>query len=57
MLSLFLHLQQVFADLEYKRGDFPESERIADSIFSIPMHPYLEQAQQDQILEVLHAVA
>ena len=52
-----LHLQKVFSGLGYKKGDFPISEQIADQIFSIPMHPYLEEAQQNNILEELHAAA
>jgi len=52
-----LHLQKVFKKLEYKTGDFPYAEKIADRIFSIPMHPYLTKNQQDIILELLHAVA
>jgi len=52
-----LHLQKVFSSLGYKRGDFPNSENIADKIFSVPMHPYLHHDQQDQILEILHAAA
>ena len=52
-----LHLQKVFSGLGYKSGDFPISERIADQIFSIPMHSYLEQDHQDNILEALHAAA
>jgi len=52
-----LHLQQVFADLGYKKGDFLVAEKTADYIFSIPMHPYLDRAQQDKILEVLNAAA
>ena len=50
-----LHLQQVFDDLGYKRGDFPVSEKTSDNIFSIPMYPYLETSEQDPILEALHA--
>ncbi len=46
-----LHLQEAFRNLGYKRGDFPVSERIADSIFSIPMHPYLEKDVQDYIVQ------
>ena len=51
-----LHLQKVFQKLNYKKGDFPISEKIANQIFSIPMHPYLKEDQQDQILEVLNNV-
>ena len=36
-----LHLQKVFDDLEYTRWDFPISEKEAERIFSIHMHPYL----------------
>jgi len=49
-----LHLQKVFKKLGYKKGDFPISEKIADQIFSIPMHPYLQKEQQDKIIEVLN---
>jgi UDP-2-acetamido-2-deoxy-ribo-hexuluronate aminotransferase len=48
-----LHLQDAFRDLGYKRGDFPISERIADSIFSIPMHPYLNTEDQDYIVKAV----
>ena len=46
-----LHLQEAFRSLGYKKGDYPESERIADSIFSVPMHPYLKEDVQDYIVE------
>ncbi|HTR81886.1 MAG TPA: DegT/DnrJ/EryC1/StrS aminotransferase family protein [Bacteroidota bacterium] len=48
-----LHLQEAFRSLGYKRGDFPVSERIADSIFSIPMHPYLDHEDQDYIVNAI----
>jgi len=49
-----LHLQGVFSKLNYKIGDFPIAEKIAGQIFSIPMHPYLHEEQQDKILEILN---
>ena len=52
-----LHLQKAFQDLGYQKGDFPIAEKTAGHIFSIPMHPYLDQAQQDKILEVLNTIA
>ncbi len=48
-----LHLQDAFRDLGYQRGAFPISERIADSIFSIPMHPYLSTEDQDFIVKAI----
>ncbi|HEY2105371.1 MAG TPA: DegT/DnrJ/EryC1/StrS family aminotransferase [Candidatus Binataceae bacterium] len=36
-----LHLQPACRELGYRSGDFPMSERHADSILSLPMHPHL----------------
>jgi UDP-2-acetamido-2-deoxy-ribo-hexuluronate aminotransferase len=47
-----LHLQGAFAHLGHKAGDFPASEQAAAQIFSLPMHPYLEKADQDRIIAV-----
>lgn len=48
-----LHLQEAFASLGYKRGDFPVSERVSDEIMSLPMSPYLTEEQQDFIVSAL----
>ncbi|MCX7636073.1 MAG: DegT/DnrJ/EryC1/StrS family aminotransferase, partial [Syntrophales bacterium] len=48
-----LHLQTAFAYCGYKEGDFPVSEEIARRIFSIPMHPYLNEAEQARVVEAL----
>jgi len=37
-----LHDQIVFSDLNYKANDFEVSSRMANQVFSLPMHPYLE---------------
>jgi dTDP-4-amino-4,6-dideoxygalactose transaminase len=39
--------------LGYKRGDFPASEIVASRIFSIPMHPYLDEGTQDYIVDAI----
>ncbi|WP_020587595.1 DegT/DnrJ/EryC1/StrS family aminotransferase [Desulfobacter curvatus] len=36
-----LHLQKAFSFLGYSKGDFPVSERVSETILSIPVHPYL----------------
>ncbi len=48
-----LHLQGAFAHLGYKPGDFPVSEGASRRIFSLPMHPYLGQDDQDRIIQAL----
>jgi UDP-2-acetamido-2-deoxy-ribo-hexuluronate aminotransferase len=45
-----LHEQPVFADLGYKWGDFPESEKASREVISLPMHPFLSEAQQDRVV-------
>lgn len=48
-----LHLQTAFAHLGYRKGDFPVSEDCASRIFSIPMHPYLSESDQQYIVNAL----
>ncbi|MBW2412608.1 MAG: DegT/DnrJ/EryC1/StrS aminotransferase family protein [Deltaproteobacteria bacterium] len=48
-----LHLQTAFACLGYRAGDFPYSEDYALRIFSLPMHPYLTEDEQDNIASIL----
>ncbi len=45
-----LHLQGAFKHLGYRPGDFPVSERSAEQIFSLPMHPYLSNELQQFII-------
>jgi UDP-2-acetamido-2-deoxy-ribo-hexuluronate aminotransferase len=53
-----LHLQPVFAHLNLNEGGFPYSERAGKRVLSLPMHPYLEEKQIDQITKaVRQAVA
>ncbi|MEZ4526534.1 MAG: DegT/DnrJ/EryC1/StrS family aminotransferase [Desulfobacterales bacterium] len=48
-----LHLQTAFADLGYRKGDFPITEDFASRIFSLPMHPYLKAEDQKRIAEAM----
>ncbi|HEY9800363.1 MAG TPA: DegT/DnrJ/EryC1/StrS aminotransferase family protein [Leptolyngbyaceae cyanobacterium] len=48
------HLQPAFTNLGYKVGDFPQSEKLAKQILSLPMFPGLSHSQ---IREVVAAIA
>ncbi|MDY0196090.1 MAG: DegT/DnrJ/EryC1/StrS family aminotransferase [Sulfurovaceae bacterium] len=48
-----LHLQECFAYLGYKEGDFPISETVANEIMSLPMNPYLSDEEIEYIVSYL----
>lgn len=48
-----IHIQPYFAQMGFKRGDFPESERYYAEAISLPMYPRLTDQQQDKVVEVL----
>ncbi|HJT86283.1 MAG TPA: DegT/DnrJ/EryC1/StrS family aminotransferase [Bryobacteraceae bacterium] len=50
-----LHLQPCYADLGYKRGDFPVSERLATESLALPVHADLAGEDVDYICETIAA--
>ena len=48
--SKCLHEQPVFKTLGYDWGDFPVSEKVSREVLSLPMHPFLTEKDQDQII-------
>ena len=48
-----VHLQPCFKNLGYRQGDFPEAEKAARELLSIPMHPYLEKYDQDEVIKTI----
>jgi dTDP-4-amino-4,6-dideoxygalactose transaminase len=48
-----LHLQAAYASNGWKRGDFPEAERAADEILSLPMFAGLTLSQQEQVVDAV----
>ena len=45
------HLQKCYADLGYKKGDFPIAEEIANTCLSLPIYPGLRDEQLNYIVE------
>ena len=53
-----MHQQKALAYLNYKEGDFPYAERASRHVISLPMHPYLsEEEQQNVVLAVKRALS
>jgi UDP-2-acetamido-2-deoxy-ribo-hexuluronate aminotransferase len=50
------HLSKAFEHLGYKEGDMPESEKASKRIFSLPMHPYIEDGFADTVASVIRKV-
>lgn len=46
-----LHLQPALRYLGYKKGDFPEAEKLANQVLSLPIYPELSAKDQNFIIE------
>jgi dTDP-4-amino-4,6-dideoxygalactose transaminase len=46
-----LHLQKCFADLGYREGDLPETERACKEVLALPIYPELEEHQIRYVAE------
>ena len=50
---LGLHMQEVYKKLNYKQGDFPNTELAASEVISLPMYPELEEQEIAYIVETI----
>lgn len=45
------HLQGAYSSMHMKKGDFPVSEKLAETVLSLPMWPGLEEVQVDWVVK------
>ena len=50
-----LHLQKVFENLKYKKGDFPNAENIAENSLVIPMFPELTDEEIQSVIKTVNS--
>jgi dTDP-4-amino-4,6-dideoxygalactose transaminase len=48
-----LHLQEAYAELGHKKGDFPVAEKVASQVMSLPMFPHMTKEQVEVVAAAL----
>lgn len=48
-----VHLQPACRGMGYRAGDFPVSEQVADTVLSLPMHPFLQPEEVRRVAAVV----
>lgn len=48
-----LHLQEAYHELGYQKGDFPIAEYLSETLFALPLFPFLTFQEQNQVITAL----
>ena len=55
--ALPVHLQPAYADLGYAPGAFPQSEKAAEEVLSLPLYPEITDTQIQKVAQALTSLA
>lgn len=47
------HLQPAYRNLQYRKGSFPTSEKLAQEVLSLPLYPFLREEEVKQIAQAV----
>jgi aminotransferase EvaB len=51
-----IHTMSGFSDLNYKQGDLPVTESVANEILSLPIYPELKSTQVEQVCSTINQI-
>lgn len=49
------HLQPAYANLGFRKGNFPIAEQLQDEVLSLPIYPQMTEDQVSQVITALHS--
>lgn len=52
-----IHLQESFAELRYRKGDFPIAEKVASQIVSLPLYPEMSEKSVEYVVDMIASYA
>jgi dTDP-4-amino-4,6-dideoxygalactose transaminase len=52
-----VHLQEAYRDLGYRAGEFPNAERAAREVLSLPLYPEMTNLQVETVAAAIHSCA
>lgn len=51
-----MHMQQAFADRTFEMNEYEYTNKLCDTVLSLPMHPYLETQDIDKVISLIKEI-
>lgn len=46
-----MHMQTAYKELDYRKGDYPVTEKLCETVLSLPIHPYITVSEIDKVVD------